>query len=319
MSRIKNIFFDTVKDLKRYTHRVMFAIIIVYFLTGIYTVKQNEIAIVKRFGKITSSNVKPGISYSLPWPIDKVKKIKIKKMQSMFLDDFVERPQKNSRAAEFIKDTGLKSYIITGDNNIVNIKLILKYLITNPVNYENKFKDINAVVNAVANNVIIKYISSESINNILINKRSEMRLVLKQRIQQELNKLDTGIQITFLELREVNPPSLILHFFNDVINANIDKDKSIRAAEGYKTNILTKARIKAREITQKAQSEANETLNKAIAEEKRYVSLYKEYKKSPKRFYKTKYLEFISDTYQYLETALVTPKKGGKIRYSISK
>ena len=144
-----------------------------------------------------------------------------------------------------------------------------------------------------------------------------MRLLLKQEIQQELNKLNTGIQITFLELKEVNPPSLILHYFNDVINANIDRDKSIRAAEGYKTNILTKARIKAKEITQKAQSEANEILNKAFAEQKKYSSLYNEYKKSPKRFYKTKYLEFISNNYQYLENSLITPNKGGKIRYTI--
>jgi len=319
MSNIKGIFLDTVKDLNRYTHRVILAIIIVYFLTGIYTVKQNEIAIVKRFGKITSSNVKPGISYSLPWPIDKVKKIKIKKMQSMLLDDFIEIPPKNSRADKFVKDTGLRSYLITGDNNIVNIKLILKYLITNPVNYQNKFKNIKEIVNSISNNIIIKYIASESINNILINKRSEMRLLLKQEIQKELNKLNTGIQITFLELKEVTPPHLILHYFNDVINANMDKDKSIRAAEGYKTNILTKARIKSKEITQKAQSQANEILNKATAEQKRYISLYKEYKKSPKRFYKTKYLEFISDSYQYLETSLVTPNKGAKIRYTISK
>jgi membrane protease subunit HflK len=297
----------------------MLSILIVYFLTGTYTVKQNEIAIVKRFGKIISSNVKPGISYSLPWPIDKVKKIKIKKMQSMFLDDFIERPDKNSRAAQFIKNTGLKSYVITGDNNVVNIKLILKYLITNPVNYENKFRNAKDLINTISNNIIIKYISSEGINNILINKRSEMRLLLKQKIQKELNKLNIGIQITFLELKEVNPPSLILHYFNDVINANIDRDKSIRAAEGYKTNILTKARIKAKEITQKAQSEANEILDRAFAEKKRYASLFKEYKKSPKRFYKTKYLEFISDSYQYLENTLITPKDSGKIRYTISK
>jgi len=316
-NNIKEIFFDTIKDLSSYTYKIIISIIIVYFLTGIYTVKQNEIAIVKRFGKIISSNVKPGISYSLPWPVDKIKKIKIKKMQSMVIDDFVERPLKNTRAFKFIKDTGLKSYVITGDNNIVNIKLILKYLIVNPVNYENKFKNTKEIVNSISSNIIIKHISSETINDILINKRSEMRLLLKQKIQKELNRLDTGIQITFLELKEINPPSLILHYFNDVINANIDRDKLIREAEGYKTNILTKARIKSKEITQKAYSSATETKNKSIAESKRYESLYKEYKKSPKKFYKTKYLEFISDTYQYLETSLVTPKNGGKIRYTV--
>jgi membrane protease subunit HflK len=319
MSNIKNIFFDTIKDLNSYTHKIVISIIIVYFLTGIYTVKQNEIAMVKRFGKIVSSNVKPGISYSLPWPIDNIKKIKIKKMQSMILDDFVERPSKNSNAYKFIETTGLKSYIITGDDNIVNIKLNLKYLITNPVNYENKFKDIKNIINSISNNIIIKYISSESINNILIDKRSEMRFILKREIQKELNKLHTGIQITFLDLENVAPPSLILHFFNDVINANIDKNKLIREAEGYKTNILTQARIKSKEIIQGAESQAKETINKATAEEKRYQVLYQEYKKSPKRFYKTKYLEFISDTYQYLEAGIVTPNKGGKIRYTIDK
>jgi len=46
MNNIKGIFFDTIKDLNRYTHRVILSIKIVYFLTGIYTVRQNEIAII---------------------------------------------------------------------------------------------------------------------------------------------------------------------------------------------------------------------------------------------------------------------------------
>jgi len=319
MNDIKILFFDTVKELKGYSKKLLLLGLFIYFLTGIYTVKQNEIAMVKRFGKIISSNIKPGISYSLPWPVDKVKKIEIKKMHSLIIDDFVERPKKDTSAYKFINETGLKSYIITGDNNMVNIKLVIKYMIVNPVDYENNFKDVKNIINSITNNMIIKYISTESINNILINKRSEMKIILKTKIQKELNKLDIGIQITFLELKQVSPPYLILHFFNDVINANIDKGKKIREAEGYGTNILTKARIKALQYKSEAKSDAKEKVSKAMAEKERYETLYLEYKKSPKKFYKTKYLEFISDIYQYLDISMVTSKNGKKIRYSVSK
>jgi len=317
MNNITGLFFDTIKDLKGYSKKLFLFALIIYFLTGIYTIKQNEVGVVTRFGKIISSNIKPGISYSLPWPIDNVKKIEIKKMHSLVIDDFVENPKAGTNAYNFIRSTDLKSYMITGDNNMLNIKLVIKYLIVNPVDYQNNFRSVRELITLVTNNTIIKYVSKESINNILIEKRSEMKMILKRELQKELNKLKIGIDITFLELKKVNPPAVILHFFNDVINANIDKNKSIEEAEGYKTNVLTKARIKAREYKSAASSAAREKINKANGEKERYDSLYLEYKKSPKKFYKTKYMEFISYIYEYLDVSLVTPKDGKKIRYTV--
>ena len=111
------------------THKLCrwFAVLLfgIYLLSGIYIVKTNEVGLVRRFGKLIRENVESGIHYRMPWPVDEVDKVKIKE---------VTRTELSFWSDKVDKDT-LPSYCITGDKNIVHLKMIVNYQIKEPKSF----------------------------------------------------------------------------------------------------------------------------------------------------------------------------------------
>ncbi len=317
MSEVTTLIKTTLKQFKNYTKVLIIISIIIYILTGIYTVKQNEIAVVRRFGKIVSSNVKPGISYSLPFPIDKVDKIEIKKVQTLGIDHFSEIPEINSEADIFMKKTDLRNYAITGDNNTINLTMILKYLIVDPKNYLINFRNIDSVIQAISQSEIVRYLSVEPIQSVLITNRSEMNLTIRNNIQKKVNEFKLGVEINSVEIKNISPPSIILHYFNDVINAGIDKEKSVKEAYGYKTKVLSQARIRSMEIDSEANIYAKERVSNAEGECEKFNILLKEYEKSPISVKRRHYLDMLNDIYPSLDKSYIVDSKR-KIQFKIS-
>ncbi|MBN2693534.1 FtsH protease activity modulator HflK [bacterium] len=316
MNEIGSIIKTTLKQFKNYTKVLLILSIIIYITTGIYTVKQNEIAIVRRFGKIISSNVKPGISYSLPFPIDKVDKIEIKKVQTLVIDHFSELPEINSEADMFMKKTDLRNYAITGDNNTINLTMILKYVVADPKNYLINFINVDSVIQAISQNEILSYLSVEPIQEVLVTNRSEMNFTLRNNIQKKINESKLGVEINSIEIKNISPPSIILHYFNDVINAGIDKEKTIKEAFGYKTKVLSQARIRAMELDSEAQIYSKERISKAEGECKTFNLLLEEYKKSPISVKRRHYLDMLNEIYPSLERSYIVDSKK-RVHYKI--
>ncbi len=307
MSEFKTVLISSLKSLKFYTKIILIGLVGFYLLSGFYTVKQNEIAIVKRFGKIISSNVKPGLSYAIPWPIDRVEKIASKNIESIFIDDFAEYPTENSYGRVFTEETSLKTYLITGDNNIVNLQILIKYAIDDPIKYTQNFKNIKDIIESIATSKLLTYFTSVSIDDMLIKNRSQIQFKLKEMIQKRVTQLNTGIRVVFIDVKKISPPSFILPYFNDVINANIDKKKMIEEAKGYKTKIISDLRIMAQKNINEAESYANNLLAKTNGDVNKFNLQYQEYKKSPKVAYKKRYLEFLENSYPYLEKSIIVP------------
>ena len=81
-------------------------LVFLYLLSGIYSISSNEIGVLQRFGKVVDKDVRPGIHFSLPWPIDKINRVPVKKVETVFIDDFYE---KGDAARYFLGYMGLSS------------------------------------------------------------------------------------------------------------------------------------------------------------------------------------------------------------------
>src|SRR5260370_11707178 len=55
----------------------------VWILTGVYLVNTQQQAVVTRFGAVVEPRVLPGIHIALPWPIDRVTKLKVQQLQRL--------------------------------------------------------------------------------------------------------------------------------------------------------------------------------------------------------------------------------------------
>jgi modulator of FtsH protease HflK len=293
-SSIANDIKLTFRAFRMFVLVVIVLLTIVYLLSGIYSISQNEIGVHERLGKIINDRVMPGIHYALPWPIDTVYAVPVKQVKRLEITDFTGKSDFNN---EFYQATNLPLYCITGDNNIINISCGIQYSISDPVAYLFKNEDAEKFLYECACKVLVHYISSIPVDAALTSGKKEIENVIKRDVQEELDALNVGLIISFVELTKVAPPRDVQRYFDDVINATIDKKEKVSKAEAYRNEQIPSAKAHAFQRVKRAQSYSQDIVSKATGETQRFMSQLEEYKKKSSIIRRQWYLETIKEVF----------------------
>lgn len=264
---------------------IMGVLIILYVLSGIYTVENNEKGVLLRFGKIVDAHVSPGFHFAFPWPIDRVYKVPFPKVESVDIKDFSQRFSFGEGGLSFTALTGLGTYAITGDNNLVNFECVLQYEVRDSEAYlfnlgesvEKAAETAKRFLIEMACNTIIHCLAQISVGDVLTDWE---RIVIhvKKNLQDRLNEIECGLAVTFVEIKILKPPMQVQEYFDDVINAKIDKNRAIDNAESYKNQELPAARGRAGRLRADAEGYYTETVQNAEGEAQRFLELLSEYR-----------------------------------------
>ncbi|GAI10601.1 unnamed protein product, partial [marine sediment metagenome] len=120
----------------------------------------------------------------------------------------------------------------------------------------------------------------------------EIQEETKRLLQKLLDSYKAGILIVAVQLQDVNPPKEVQDAFKDVASAKEDKSRYINQAQGYRNDLIPKARGEAVKITKEAEGYKIERIKKAEGDVAKFNSILTEYKKG----------EYITQARLYLET-----------------
>jgi membrane protease subunit HflK len=310
--------FSSLHRLERFFLKwVLFVLFILYLLTGFFSIKQNELGVLVRFGKVIDGNVDPGMHYALPWPVDRVYKVPVKQVRTIVLDDFSNIPSPDSPASAFQKSTRLSTYAITGDNNIVTITLLLKFNIIDPVKYLFHVTEAEDLLRRAACNTVIHSLASMPVDRILTYGKKEIEDSVRLKLQEKLNRLESGLAVSFVEIKDIGPPQKVQTYFDDVINAKVEKNQMVNEAISRSNKKIALARGQAAKTVQGALGYKKEKISHAEGEASRFLSQLEEYSKSKKETRRKLYLDFINSVYPLLQEIIVVDNRKGKKLTSI--
>lgn len=287
-------------------------LIFLYLFSGIYSISSNEIGVLQRFGKVVEKDVRPGIHFGLPWPIDKISRVPVKKVETILIDDFYE---KGDNAAFFLTYTGLTSYCVTGDNNIVTINCVLKYTIGKPNDYLFNINRVKLALKSLATNTLLHRLSEMPVDEILTYGKKKIESSVKLDLQARLDNIQSGINITFVELKDVRPPLIVQNAFDDVINAKIDKRKMISRAESYQNEKIPGANAQAACLIHEAEAYKKGVIARAKGETIRFLKQLSEYRKNPEVTRKRLRRELINKTLPLVEKKIIVDKDSINLRF----
>src|SRR5580700_1394969 len=108
--------------------RIALGVAALWVLSGVYVVLPDQQAVETLFGKLVAPRVTPGLHYALPWPIQTVTKLKVRQLQRLVIggdlpDSVLGRTQP------------LASQFLTGDQNIINMRVAVQYSVSVPADY----------------------------------------------------------------------------------------------------------------------------------------------------------------------------------------
>ncbi|MCC7431631.1 FtsH protease activity modulator HflK [bacterium] len=280
-------------------------VVLIWFFTGVYKVDESERGVVLRFGKL-SQITNPGINYHLPFPIESVTTPKVTEVKRI---EIGFRTIDDGPPATYQSVPG-ESKMLTGDENIINAEVIVQYRISDPANYLFKVNDITGTLVDVSESALRQVIGSRVIDEALTDGKYVIQEETKKIIQEILNSYEAGIFIETVQLQDVNPPEEVIAAFKDVASAREEKQRVINEAEGYRSDIVPKARGKAEQEIVNAEAYKAERIAIAEGEAEKFNSIYQEYAKS-KNVTKTRlYIESMEKVLPQMKKTIIDKDAG---------
>ena len=249
--------------------------IIVWLATGIFIIDPEEQGVIKRFGEVTEV-VGPGPHYHLPSPIETVQiapVTAVRRLEIGFRTIQTGPPAKYRRVLK-------ESLMLTGDENIIDVQFIVQYRISDLENYLYSLTNPDVTVRSAAESAMREVIGDSSVTEALTVGKGIIEDTTALLLQQTMNSYKGGIKIENVKLQDVHPPDAVKEAFKDVVSAREDREKMINDAEGYRNNLVPKARGEAAQLINSAKAYAKEKVLVAIGESERFNLVYEEYKKA---------------------------------------
>ena len=249
--------------------------IIVWLATGIFIIDPEEQGVIKRFGEVTEV-VGPGPHYHLPSPIETVQIAPVTAVRRLEIGFRTVQTGPPAKYRRVLKE----SLMLTGDENIIDVQFIVQYRISDLENYLYSLTNPDVTVRSAAESAMREVIGDSSVTEALTVGKGIIEDTTALLLQQTMNSYKGGIKIENVKLQDVHPPDAVKEAFKDVVSAREDREKMINDAEGYRNNLVPKARGEAAQLVNSAKAYAKEKVLVAIGESERFNLVYEEYKKA---------------------------------------
>ena len=233
--------------------------------TSFHSISPGERGVVTRFGRY-SSTLGPGVSLTLPAPIDRVKKVNVETIRNV--------------------DMGSSSsddLMLTGDQNLIDLAYTVRWNIRTPELYLFQLAQPEETIQEVAESAMRAVISQVTLNDAMGDRRAEIETQVAENMQRILDSYHSGIQIQGIAIKQADPPSQVNDAFKEVTAAQQDAQTYINNANAYSL-----------QLRQKAQGEATA-----------FDKVYAQYKLAPEVTRRRMYYETMEDVLSKIDKTII--------------
>ena len=279
--------------------------LVLWLLTGIYVVGPDEVGVVQTFGKYSRA-AQSGLNYHFPYPIETVKTPKVTEVKRIEIG-FRSIGKNQYQTVE------RESLMLTGDENIVDAEMIVQYKIKDPEAYSFNFIQPELTVREASEASLRTVVGRHNIDEALTSGKFMIQEETKELVQSILDKYKTGIIVVAVQLQDVSPPQQVIAAFKDVASAKEDKNKMVNQAEGYRNDLIPKARGEAQSMIREAEGYKKARLARAEGDVAKFSAVLKEYRKAKGVTETRMYLETIEEILPNKEKIIVPDAKSGNL------
>jgi len=289
---------------------IVLGAIVLWALSGIYIVHPEQEGIVRRWGRYYISR-SPGIYYHIPWPVERVDKPEIAKIQKMEIG--YETIKAGPPAVyESIEEEAL---MLTGDMNIVDLWFIVQYRIKDAKDYLFNIRDVKKTIKDAAEAAMRQTIGDRGVDEVLTVGREEIQEATAGQLQKILDLYKSGIYIVTVKLQDVHAPGEVKEAFEGVASAREARERLVNEALGEYNQEIPKAEGEAEKTIRKAEAYAVERTKHAQGEAERFLLRLKEYRKAKEVTKDRLYLETMQEILPEIEKIVMPETEEGILKF----
>ena len=284
---------------------VVLAALVIWLLTGTYMVGPDEVGVIRTFGEHTRV-AQSGLNWHFPVPIETVNTPKVTEVKRV---EIGFRTLRNGQYRTVEKE----SLMLTGDENIVDAEMIVQYKIKDPVAYLFNIVEPELTVREAAEASLRTVVGRNKIDETLTTGKFIIQEETKSQLQSILDLYESGIHVVAVQLQDVSPPKEVIGAFKDVASAKEDKNRMVNQAEGYRNDLIPKARGEAEAMIRAAEGFRESRIKRAEGDAAKFTTILQEYRKAKSITEKRLYLETMEKVLPGIEKIIIPDKDSGNI------
>jgi membrane protease subunit HflK len=275
--------------------------------TAFYTVPSDSVAVVQRFGKYLR-DVPPGLHTKLPLGIDSATIVPVKrqlKLEFGFTTPGARDPYQGSRPRNGKQETQM----VTGDLNAALVEWVVQYRISDPVKFLFEVREPSETLRYVSESVMREVVGDRTVDEVITIGRQEIETEALTKMQALSTKYAMGISIDQVQLKNINPPEPVQESFNEVNQAQQEKEKLINEARRDYNKVIPLAEGEKDQRIREADGYRLKRINEAEGDVARFTALLAEYTKAPEVTRRRIYIETLQEVMPSVRSKIIVDER----------
>lgn len=256
-----------------------------WLASGLYVVRPEQQGVVRLLGRVVGPVATPGLHWRPPWPLTRLNKVKISEAKRLSVG-FDLADESSGR-----QPPPGRSHFLTGDQNIVNVQMVVQYCVERPSTYLFRAAQIEQLVSAVAERELTHAAQGQPVDWVLTSGRAELQEKVRREAARALAAYDVGVRLLSTNIRAAYPPAEVSDAFKAVAGARADRDRIMDQAEGYANEVVEQAQGQADKDRSDAEGYRARVTAESQGDATRFREVYAEYARAPEVTRKRLYLE----------------------------
>ena len=277
--------------------------------TAYYTVPSDSVAVVQRFGKYLK-DVPPGLHFKLPLGIDSATIVPVKrqlKQEFGFTTPGARDPFQSPR------DGRRETEMVTGDLNAALVEWVVQYRIADPAKFLFEVREPGGTLRHVSESVMREVVGDRTVDEVITIGRQEIETEALIKMQELSSKYAMGISIDQVQLKNINPPRPVQESFNEVNQAQQEKEKLINEARRDYNKVIPLAEGEKDQRIREADGYRLKRINEAEGDAARFSALLAEYSKAPEVTRRRIYIETLQDVMPTIRSTIIVDEQSHSI------
>ena len=282
---------------------VLAVVVAVWLASGFYIVVEGQRGVVLTFGQY-ASQTSSGLNWRMPWPIQSHEIVNLAQVRS------VEVGYRNSIKTKVAKE----SLMLTDDENIVDVQIAVQYLVRDAKDYLfNNRRPEDSVLQAAE--TALREVVGKNKMDFVLNQGQKIADDATPLMQTILDRYQTGIQISKVNMQNAQPPEQVQSAFDDVQKAGQDRERQKNEGEAYFNDVVPKARGVAQRLLLEAEGYRARVISSAEGDASRFRQVLVEYAKAPAVTRERIYIDTMQQIYTSTSKVMLDYKGGGNLLY----
>lgn len=269
-------------------------------LFGFVSVPTNSVGVKLRFGAYHSTEG-PGLAYAVPY-VDEIQIVPTQRLLKLEFGFTTPSATNGFQGDNEPEDT---ETMITGDLNTALVPWVVQYRILDPKQYLFGAREPEQTLRDLSESVMREVIGDRTVDEVLTIGRHEIETATLDRLAKLSSDYGLGLQIQQVQLATVRPPPAVQAAFNEVNQAQQEKQTAINQAWAIYNDAVPNARGQSKERQKQAEAYAFRRVNQAKGDTEKFTLLLTEYAKAPEITRRRLYFESMQSILPALQRKIV--------------